>query len=780
MEREPGSSPIVWCCLSVAMVLAAGVSSLSTSAAQTRQSVESGVLKTTVDGTLTVPAGAILGSFLSTDMQVSSDPAKQPLGERSKSQAGRDTDDTDPVRSGASVQRAEEDVETKRARLAAIQWMVRELVQLNADAAVTPTDPERRPLIDGLADDEKFTVESFLRPLRDGMLDTLRGIKTGSSRSARDSKEAWRKECQLSLKAADEWTDLQFEVENPAFSVSDNFFWRGETEQTIRGGVIFLVVGWGLAMHVRRRRIRRMLRAIKLGASTFERRSRQMIGWGVILIAAGVVTTALFSDKITTGELSGRPLSIADQVSVRDEVARSDLASLRREETKINDELLQSRQELTRIWDLRIGSKQLSKDDDSARSEAWPLVLAIVEARRIGEAFVELTAKRAEERRDYQQKRTERLQARQAALHDNFMMNSVIVAAFLCVALVPLMVSLIRVWSESSRSRRSCARCNKTKLTVGKKKTTCDECGFEMLNAYAPLQRVCFPTVGVVGSGKTMWLLTVWDLMRRKVVPDRLRLSCLHTNQDRKLVDRIEDAWKGVSEPTQDAAIPVPLPILVSDNASIVQRTQARMMLFDYGGEMIHRSHTEGPPRERALKMDGFVLFLDPTTTDDPIENVLALRDQIRNDRGLVGDQRIDVPVAVCLSKMDLCVSYGLGPLLGRQFVQEVKSVGHKKNKIDLRVIDERHRICCEFVSKLFDGWGVHKELDESFGGSFRFFPMSSVGITKDELGEEDITKRTRHPFGVLEPIFWLLHMQGFSIFDLDGVEEDFFRIINS
>jgi hypothetical protein len=57
------------------------------------------------------------------------------------------------------------------------------------------------------------------------------------------------------------------------------------------------------------------------------------------------------------------------------------------------------------------------------------------------------------------------------------------------------------------------------------------------------------------------------------------------------------------------------------------------------------------------------------------------------------------------------------------------------------------------------------RTLTEHFGGRFQFFPLTPVGLEEGELGQNDLTRRTFSPVGVLEPILWLMHMHGFNVF---------------
>jgi hypothetical protein len=65
----------------------------------------------------------------------------------------------------------------------------------------------------------------------------------------------------------------------------------------------------------------------------------------------------------------------------------------------------------------------------------------------------------------------------------------------------------------------------------------------------------------------------------------------------------------------------------------------------------------------------------------------------------------------------------------------------------------------------MFTGADVRGIVEGYFGKQVMFFPMSSVGLFEHELGIRDLSRRTIAPYGVAEPLFWLLHMYGYEVF---------------
>jgi hypothetical protein len=66
-----------------------------------------------------------------------------------------------------------------------------------------------------------------------------------------------------------------------------------------------------------------------------------------------------------------------------------------------------------------------------------------------------------------------------------------------------------------------------------------------------------------------------------------------------------------------------------------------------------------------------------------------------------------------------------------------------------------------DLCHNLWPGWSFERKIKESFGRRYMFFPMSSVGL--DELGERDLRCRIIAPVGVLDPLVWLLYMNGYG-----------------
>jgi hypothetical protein len=301
----------------------------------------------------------------------------------------------------------------------------------------------------------------------------------------------------------------------------------------------------------------------------------------------------------------------------------------------------------------------------------------------------------------------------------------------------------------------------------------CSECGYEMRASYQKLPRLCFPAVGVPASGKTHWLVTAYDTIKKVRVPVRASLQCAPSMSDEKFdieIERIlENHMKARATVHDRTTFPYPLVFHLKD-CDDLGNNEGMLNLFDLGGEMMKTHVNVDVVRQRALLMDGFVLFLDPTKVklsagDDSIKNQIdalkAFHQEIRDMRGVDVGKPIPVPIAVCISKLDLIINKNP---LSQASLPWIKSLRESfRNPLTLAEIHKRSKMCEEKLSILFPGWSLPRTLNEQFGGRFLFFPLTPVSLVEDELGREDLA-RTIEPVGILEPILWLLHMHGFKV----------------
>jgi hypothetical protein len=224
----------------------------------------------------------------------------------------------------------------------------------------------------------------------------------------------------------------------------------------------------------------------------------------------------------------------------------------------------------------------------------------------------------------------------------------------------------------------------------------------------------------------------------------------------------------------------LPYPLLFSFHDRDPDHPGVLLNLFDFAGEMTQLSVDVSQMRRRALQMEGILIVLDPTwpAHDDvgqrsvepqrsAFERFVAEMKRVRRRAGLT----MDVPVAVCLTKLDLIPTQSLYssaalPWLGLLRLTERKQVV-------LATLQRRSELVRGKLGVLFPDWPIARALEANFGNNYLFFPMTPAGLEDDEElllslppGPESLRGRTLVPFGVTEPVLWLLHKHGFRVLD--------------
>jgi hypothetical protein len=358
---------------------------------------------------------------------------------------------------------------------------------------------------------------------------------------------------------------------------------------------------------------------------------------------------------------------------------------------------------------------------------------------------------------------------------------------FLLAAFVPLSWARRRNRRELKGQSRQCPRCLAVHddglkiIATGAKDerfpepvhVECQECGYEFRGSYLNLPRFCFPTVGVPSSGKTHWLATAYDLIKNDKVPASASLQRAPSLMDDQFdveAELILEHHRGARATVHSTEFPSPLIFRIEDRDRL-QHNAGMLNLFDFSGEMMKQHVNSDMLRRRALLMDGFVLFLDPTKVrvskgGDSIKNqvqaLTAFHQEIRDMRQLDVGAPVPVPVAVCISKLDLITTQNPFSSAALPWLAELRQSFARPTS--LAEIKRRSKLCEEKLPLLFPGWNLSRTLEENFGGRFLFFPLTPVSLVENELGRTDLSRRTPAPVGILEPILWLLYMHGFDV----------------
>lgn len=307
----------------------------------------------------------------------------------------------------------------------------------------------------------------------------------------------------------------------------------------------------------------------------------------------------------------------------------------------------------------------------------------------------------------------------------------------------------------------------------------CQSCSFRFLRSYQKVRRLCFPVVGVRSSGKTHMLATGYDRVRRRTAPTVAVIQPAPSLGDARFeqyIDLILNLKREAGGTVHDVLNP-PDPVMMHvRDADPDGPNTALVNLFDYSGELVNQAIDKDRLKKQAVKMDGFMLFLDPTQlygdgTNVTLDRQLAALNEfmadMREARGIAVGQTIPVPVAVCVPKFDLLLTEN--PIQGqavpfiRQMLAEYNPSPAKRTTLD--TVRGRSELVEQMLELMFRGTDVRALVESYFGPQVMFFPVSSVSLFENELGIRDLSMRTIDPFGVAEPFLWLLHMHGYEVF---------------
>jgi uncharacterized protein YlxW (UPF0749 family) len=394
----------------------------------------------------------------------------------------------------------------------------------------------------------------------------------------------------------------------------------------------------------------------------------------------------------------------------------------------------------------------------------------------------EMAGERTRERLDALEKASQRLrdykdQFGSAATATNRKRQVTVGSTFLATELIFLGIWFLLTRARATRQSRTCPQC----LAVGRLEQVpdpnpdprfpevtalnCKECDYQFRSRYSTMPRVCFPTLGIPRSGKTHWLAMVYHQLNLGSFPDgTLFEKTPSMGYDGTLDQVVDDLLKQRQGPdrTQFDSLPRPLVFHLRD-ADALGLSDALLNVFDFSGEVVDAEISD-EFRKRALQMDGFVFFVDPRQSmENQNRALMRFREDLREIKGVSEGKPIRVPVAVCISKIDLLTGISqLGGSVLSDFIANIRKTGPTNGNATLSAIRKRSKLCSDFRETIFPGWQLEKQMKDLFAGQFMFFPLTPVGL--EELGEDDLSKRTIAPFGILEPLLWLLHMNGFKV----------------
>lgn len=295
-------------------------------------------------------------------------------------------------------------------------------------------------------------------------------------------------------------------------------------------------------------------------------------------------------------------------------------------------------------------------------------------------------------------------------------------------------------------------------------------CEYEFAATYATLPRLTIPTCGAAQTGKTMWLAMVYQQLTQKISRTRPRFERVLTRHGDDLDSAIERiiSQRQMPAATKTDRIPRPLVFKARDgrwfgNSSVL------LSLLDFPGEMTNAWSVDDSRKRRALQVNGLLYFLDPTKSHARQMNELqGFIQDLRLVRKTPDGHPETIPLAACLCKIDELtrMDSSSSHRSVQKFHEHLRSTDPGNRPPNLKTVKSRSEALAQLWKEIWPGWKIAKLVEEEFRGPCQFFPLTPIGLdrgsdTDSDLGKADLSKRTLSPFGLLEPLLWLMHMNG-------------------
>ena len=269
-------------------------------------------------------------------------------------------------------------------------------------------------------------------------------------------------------------------------------------------------------------------------------------------------------------------------------------------------------------------------------------------------------------------------------------------------------------------------------------------CGYSFRQVYRPMTKLCFPTLGVPKAGKTHWLTMLYWQLNRGNYPRAVqfeKIQAAHSggvDDFDALIEQILYSRMGTAA-TQRDRVPQPVVFNFRDRDPW-GCSNLLVNVFDYSGEVTSDMGVEDYRRRRALEADGFVFFLDPTFPPEPQTKALAdFREDLRLVKGVQTGKKVRLPIALCLTKIDLLAAQSFALADGRdavaQFYAEMAQVDPSGEAMTLAVIEARSRLVSRLRETIWPGWEIERTDPRSVRIAALVLPANAGGPGRARRG---------------------------------------------
>ena len=297
-------------------------------------------------------------------------------------------------------------------------------------------------------------------------------------------------------------------------------------------------------------------------------------------------------------------------------------------------------------------------------------------------------------------------------------------------------------------------------------------CDFTFHEQHSLQPKLSFPTLGIGSAGKTHWLAMVYRELNQGRHPDNVHFERVRSRGSEDfdfLLQRILNSRLG-SSATGAQDLPHPVVFSFRDNDQW-GKTSVMLNVFDFAGTVTVNRDERDVMRQRQLRSDGYLFFLDPLyEAETQAEALIKFREEVKLIKKLGPGKQMHCPVALCLTKLDLLVTkdYAAGDAI-TTFYADLNKIDKANEPGSLDLIRQRSQLVAGLRDTIWPNWEIERQIRGLFGERFMFFPMTPVGLDDtsqmtDPNDLMDLSKRTIKPYGIIEPILWLMQMNGYPV----------------
>jgi hypothetical protein len=293
-----------------------------------------------------------------------------------------------------------------------------------------------------------------------------------------------------------------------------------------------------------------------------------------------------------------------------------------------------------------------------------------------------------------------------------------------------------------------------------------EECDFTFPAYYLDHPKLALTGLGIPYAGKSHWMAMLYSQIGRGDYLSEIELTPLRNARRRQMDDYVDQILRQreTIAATMIERLPDPLVFELRDR----KRRHSLINLFDFAGEVTVRDDFNSSLRRRQLDAEGYLFFLDPTQPHEIQASALTnFCTSSRLYRKIPPQARINAPLAICLTKLDLMMQqtyYDPGGAIDH-FYDELRAIDPSGRDMSAATIQARSHLTASLLPMIWPGWSPLRLAQSFFGSRFMIFPMTPVGLNDLATAPSmDLSDRIIEPYAICGPVLWLLEQNGYSV----------------